>query len=133
MEIAGRGGVQQNRPRNIAVVFLPVFLLLGPANETGIDKEVHCQSFHDLRVNIPDHVQDVGVVRVVGILHGLPNRLTLGFKFAAGKFVGPVHQLQQVIFRVFVEVVKSLFQPQFFDRICNTHVCSSFLSIPIFQ
>ncbi len=40
VQVAGGGGVQQDGPGNIAVVLLAQFLLLGPAHQVCIDKEV---------------------------------------------------------------------------------------------
>ena len=40
MEITGRGGIQQNGPRDITSIFFPVFLLNGPSYDIGIEEKV---------------------------------------------------------------------------------------------
>ena len=40
VQVAGRGRVKQNGPRNIAVIFLPVFLLLWPTDDIRVEEEI---------------------------------------------------------------------------------------------
>ncbi len=40
VQVAGRGGVQQEGPGDIAAVFLPQLLLPGPAHQISVDDEV---------------------------------------------------------------------------------------------
>ena len=47
--------------------------------------------------------------------------LALPDEFTAGKLVRPVHDLQQILFRVFVQVIESLLQTVLFDAFHCIH------------
>ena len=112
MEVAGGGGVQKDAPGDVAVVLLAHLLLLGPANQVGVDKEVGYDGFHHLWVNIVDQAADEAVVGLGGVLNGLADDLSLGLKFPLSEPVGPVYDGPQVLFRVFIEVVHRLFNAE---------------------
>ncbi len=125
VQITGRGRVEKDRPRNVAVVFLPVFLLPGPPDKTGVDKKIDSQRFHDVGVNLRDKSSNIGIIRMLRICNCLPDRLSLRSKLAPGKLIRPIHQLAQIFFRILVEITKCLLQSELFN--CGRHVHNRYL------
>ena len=115
VEVAGTGGVQKNGPWNIAAIFLAALLLLGPSNQGGVDKEVHGDGLHNLRVDVCHQPLNEGIIGVLWIRDCLADKLPLRFKLAACKLIRPIHQLYEIFFRILIQVVESLLQSEFFD------------------
>ena len=115
VEVAGTGGVQKNGPWNIAAIFLAALLLLGPSNQGGVDKEVHGDGLHDLRVDVCEKPLNEGIVGVLRIRDRLADELPLRFKLAACKLIRPIHQLYEIFFWILIQVVEGLLQSEFFD------------------
>ena len=121
VEVAGRGGVEKNGPGNVAVILFAVLFLLRPADQGGVDKEIDRHRFHDLRVDVVDDMENIRMVRMIGVFNSSPDHLALGFKLPAREFVGPIHDLTEILFRVFINVVKGLFQSKFLDSSRSIH------------
>ena len=114
VEVAGGGGVQQNSPGDIAAVLLSHLFLLGPADQVGVDKEVHHHGFEDFLVNVVDEVSYKGVVGIFRVLDGIPDDLPLAGKVPAGKAVRPVHDFGKIVIGVFADIVQELLDPNLF-------------------
>ena len=115
VQIAGAGGIQQNRPGDIAAVFLTAFLLRLPAGKNRVDKKVYRGGFHHMGIDLIEHMTDIPVIGMLRIGHGLPYHFPLRLQLSSRKFVCPVHQLDQIVFRVLVKVLKRLLQAKFLD------------------
>ena len=116
VQVAGGGRVQEDGPGDVAAVFFAVLLLNGPAHQVDVDKEVDGHGGEHIVIHIIDHVTDVGIVGVVGVLDGPADGGALGLKIALAELVGPVHQRAQILLRVLVEVTEGLLQSHFLDR-----------------
>ena len=126
MQVAGGGGVEQDSPGNIAVVLGAQFLLSWPANKVGVDKEVYRRRFHDLGVYVTDDVAHIGVVGVVRVFDRSSDSRALGWKLPVCILVCPVHELDKVGLRVFVQHVKGFRETKFFQCGGNRHGFASF-------
>ena len=114
VQVTGTGGIQKNCPGNIAVIFLPEFFLIIVGGKVGIDEEIRDYLFENIRINITEHVQNKVVIRVIRIFDNIPDYFSLRLQSAFRKIVCPVHQLFQIGFRIFVNIVKGLFDTEFF-------------------
>ena len=123
MKIAGRGGVQQYRPGNVAVVFIPQFLLFFPADEIGVDEEVDRYGGQYFRIYILNHMPYIWIIGGVRIRNGRTDCIALAAKLTFGEFICPVHQLRQIFLGILVEIFEHRFQSEFFDSCRYTHVC----------
>ena len=110
MEVAGRGGIQQNRPGDVAVIFIPQFLLLVPTDQIGVDEKVDSNGGQHLRIHIVDHVAHERIIGIVRIFDSRAHGCPLAGEFALGEFIRPVDQFRQILFRIFIEVLKRFFQ-----------------------
>ncbi len=120
VQVARGGGVQQDDPRDVAVVLLAVFLLDGPAQNVGIEDEVGEEGLQLIPVHVVEQVQDELVHVVGGVLHHGAYCCPLAFKAvraSTGQFVHPVHQLGHVLLRVLFQITQRRFQRNFFDRL----------------
>ena len=102
VQVTGGGGVQQDCPGNVAVIFIPQLLLAVPAYQVGIDEEVDRHRGEHLRVHILDHVADKGIIGVIGVLDGGTDGFPLPGEFSFGKPVCPVHHFSQILLRILV-------------------------------
>ena len=116
VQIAGRGGVQQDRPGDVAVVFFFQFLLLGPADHVLIDKKIDSYGFQHFLIHIANQVADVAVIGIFRILNGVLHLLQLmGIHFPS-VFFRPGKQLAHIFLWVFVQVIERLLQAEFFHH-----------------
>ena len=110
VQIAGGGGIQQDRPGNVAVILVPQFLLFVPADQIGINEEIDCNGGQHLRIHIVDHVAHERIIGIVRIFDSRAHGCPLAGEFALGEFIRPVDQFRQILFRIFIEVLKRFFQ-----------------------
>ena len=114
VKVAGAGRVQKDCPWNIAAVFLPAFFLFWPSYHRSVNKEIYRRCFHYVRVHVFQNVTDIAIIGVLRICNGIANGMPLLFKLTLGKFIRPVHDLYKIFVRVFIQIVKSLLQSEFF-------------------
>ena len=115
MQVAGGSGIQQDRPGDIAAIFLAHFFLLGPTDHGGVHEEIDGQCVEYSRVNVGEQAADKGVVRMLWICDCLPDHLSLTDKFAAGKFICPIHYFRQILIGILVQIMKQLLQSKAFQ------------------
>ena len=116
VQIAGGGGVQQDRPGNVAVVFFFQFLLLGPADHVLIDEEIDGYGFQHFLIHVANQVADVAVIGIFRILNGVLHLLQLMGIHFPGVLFCPGKQLAHIFLRVFVQIIERLLQAKFFHR-----------------
>ena len=116
VEVAGRGRVQQDGPGNVAAILPPRLLLGAPANQVRVDEEIDADGLDHILVNIAEQVQHILVIGMIRIFDNFPQDRPLGRKFSFCKFVRPIHQLQQILLRIFIKIAERLLQAQLFDR-----------------
>ena len=94
VQVAGRGGIQQNGPGDVAAVFRPGLLLFLPSDQVAVQNEIFKKGPTYPIVDVCPHALDEPVPVVVGILYHSAERGTLVGKTAgavAGELVHPVH------------------------------------------
>ena len=132
VQVAGRGRIQQDRPRDVAVVLLAVFLLLRPADDVGVEEEVHERRLEHIRIGILHDVHDELVHVVVFIVNDLADSRALSreaVRTVARKLIHPSHQLRGVFLRILADVAERGRESGFFHRICDTHKTHSFVIV----
>ena len=130
VQVAGRGRVEQNCPRNVAVVLLAHFFLLGPADDVGVEEEVHERRLENLGIGVLHDVHDELVHVVVLVVDDVADSGTLSreaVRTIAREFIYPRHQLGRVGFRVFADIIQCGAERNFFHGICDTHKTHSFV------
>ena len=107
MQVAGTCGVEQDCPRNIALVFLAVLFLLGPSQQVAVDYKRLEQLGAHFGIEVEDaHDQ---VIPIAATLDDVGKRLALYGKYAIGdQFVHEVHDFVDVFLRVVVEIIDEL-------------------------
>ncbi|MPN51067.1 hypothetical protein SDC9_198708 [bioreactor metagenome] len=116
MQVTGTGGVQQNGPRHIAVVFLAHFLLLLPAHQVGVEEKVVENTVEYLRVGIADQPHHQLIHIRGGVVDDVANRIPLLREAVwplTGKFVNSLHQFWQVLFGVLFKIVDRAVKREF--------------------
>ena len=132
VHVAGRGGVEKDRPWDVAVILLPHLSLDGTADEVGIYEEVHHDCPEHLRIYLTEQLQNETVIGIVLVLDDLADPSPLRGVCILGEFVRPVHKLQQILFRVLVEVPERAGQAEFFDRCRSVHHLSLPVVFPVY-
>jgi len=120
VQVARGGGIQQDDPRDVAVVLPAVFLLDGPAQNVGVEDEVGEEGLQLIPIHVVEQIQDELVHVVGGVLHHGAYRCPLAFKAvraSTGQLVHPVHQLGHVFLRVLFQITQRRLQCNFFDRL----------------
>ena len=130
MQIAGGGGVQQDRPGDVAVVFFLQFALLRPADHVFIDEEINGYGFQHFLIHVANQVADIAVIGIFRILNGVLHLLQLMGIHFPGVLFRPGKQLAHIFLRVFVQIIECLLQAKFFHRGRYAHVLS-FLSMVV--
>ena len=132
VQVAGGGRIQQDRPRDVAVVLLAVFLLLRPADDVGVEEEVHERRLEHFRIGILHDVHDEMVHVVVFIVNDLADSCALSreaVRAVARELIHPSHQLRGVFLRVLADIAERGGESSFFHRICDTHKTHSFVVV----
>ena len=126
MQVARARGVEQNRPRNVALVFVAILLLLAPHHEVRINQERFHQAVSHLGVQMGNfHEQLIPVVLLVDrITECLALRRE---KVARGGLVDHLHRLWKPCFGVFKQVIDH------FAQCCMLHGIQSDHSTPLFS
>ena len=114
VQVAGRGRVKKNCPWNIAVVFFAEFLFFWPSDQCCIYEEIYSKCFCNIRVNVFKNFTDIGIIWMLRIFDCFTDCFSLRREATFGEFICPVHQFFHVFIRVFVDVIKSLFDSKFF-------------------
>ena len=118
MQVAGRGGVQQDGPGDVAMVLVPVLLLNGPAHNVGIEEEVFEGGLQHAGVGFVEGVHNQAVHVAVGIFQHSAHRIALGRKAVravACQLIHPAHQLDGVLLRILFQIAECGFQGDFLD------------------
>ena len=120
MQVARTRGVEQNRPRNVALVFVAILLLLAPHHEVRIDQERFHQAISYLRVQMGNfHEQLIPVVLLVDcVAECLALRRE---KVARSGLVDHIHRLWEPCFGVFKQVINHFAQCRMLHGIQSDH------------
>ena len=100
VQVAGTGGVQQDRPRNITVVLLTEFFLNGPADNIGIEEEIHKERFQYAVVHTLKSVHNQLVHIVVRVVDDSAEGISLLLKAVgagSGQLIHPFHKFGVLI------------------------------------
>ena len=126
MQVARARGIEQNRPRNVALVFVAILLLLAPHHEVRVDQKRFHQTISHLGVQMGNfHEQLIPVVLLIDcITECLALRRE---KVARGGLVDHLHRLWKPCFRVFKQVINH------FAQCCMFHGIQSDHNIPLFS
>ena len=122
VQVAGGGRVKKDSPRNIAIIFFPVFLLLWPANDIRVEEEIFKGSLQNLRIRFLQNVHNELIHVVLRVFQHLTDCRALDWETVwaiTGQLVHPRHQFQRIFFRVFLQIAKSSTQSCFFQLICK--------------
>ena len=104
MQVAGTCRVEQDGPRNIALVFLAVLFLLWPGEQVTVDNE----RFEQLGAHFGIEAKDAHdqVIPIAAALDDVGERLALHGKYAVGdQLVHEIHDFVDVFLRVVVEII----------------------------
>ena len=106
VEVAGRGGIQQNGPGHIAVVLGGRLLLKGAALQAGVEDKVLEEGLAHARVQLIDPQDQL--IPVVLLLDGGAESVALGhIPVVRGELIHQIHDLGDVALRVFSQVAQS--------------------------
>ena len=120
VQVAGRGGVEQDGPGHVAVVLVAVLVLLLPAGDAGVEEEVGQQGLGEAQVHLGHHTDDQTVGGGVLVVDGVADRLALAGErlgAAAGELIDHVHDVGQVLDGVLLDVIEGLVQCKFLDAV----------------
>ena len=131
VQIAGGGGIQQDRPGNVAVILFFQFLLLGPTDHVLIDEEIDGYGFQHFLIHIANQMTNVAVVGVFRVFNGVLHLLQLMGIHFPGVLFCPGKQLAHIFLRVFVQIIESLLQAKFFYRCRYAHVFRPSFHLPL--
>ena len=129
VQITGTCRIKKYRPRNITAIFFTAFILSRPACKVCIDKEVCSQSFHNMWINISYQSMNKRIIRMFRIGNGFADHRSLCRKSTTGKFICPVHDLDKILIRIFVNIVECLFKSEFLKCIHCAHTISLLISL----
>ena len=122
LQVAGRGRIQQDGPRDVASVLRAHLVLLLPADQVRINEEVRHESLKDLGVHVLLDVKNVVMIRVLRVLQRVADRFPLAGEVVAGELVRPVHDLRHVPDRILRHVGDSLLETEFLEGHRNSHI-----------
>ena len=120
--------VKKDCPRDITAIFLTAFILFLPACKICIDKEVCNQSFHNMRINICYQSMNKRIIRMFRIRNGFADHCSLCRKSTTGKFICPVHDLDKILIRIFINIIECLFKSEFLKCVHCAHTISPYFS-----
>ena len=135
VQVAGTGGVQQDRPRNITVVLLTEFFLNGPADNIGIEEEIHKERFQYAVVHTLKSVHNQLVHIVVRVVDDSAEGISLLLKAVgagSGQLIHPFHKFGEIALRVFFDVAVSGLDSKCAKHF-RDHIDSPFLSFFLFS
>ena len=109
-QIAGAGGIEKNRPGDIAVIFLFVFILSLISEQAAIENEVFKQTVPHARIDIRPQAYDELAPVVVLVHHCLANGFPLSLQGVLPvESVKPVQKFWKILLRVLVHIREYLF------------------------
>ena len=120
VQVAGRGGIQQDGPGHVAIVFLTDFVALLPTSDAGVEEEVGQQGFGEAEVHFGHHTNHQLMGGGVLVGDSIADGFTLtgeGLGTVAREFVHHVHHVDQVFDGILFNVGKGLTQCKFFDAV----------------
>ena len=126
MQVAGGGGVHQDRPGDVAVVLLPRLLLLLPADEVRVEQEIRKDLLEHFGVNIRPKRTEQAIPVVLGIVHDAAHDIALRSKGIAGKAIHQFHELGEVLHGVLFQIAVGRFQPGRGNAVLDFHDSGSF-------
>jgi hypothetical protein len=81
VQVAGAGRIQKNRPRDIAVILIPKFLLLFPADHVRVQEEIRHQLIQNAGMHLFQNThRQLSPVRIRVIDQEFPEILSLNRK-----------------------------------------------------
>ena len=123
VQVAGGGGIQQNGPGDVAAVLLAHLLLLGPAHQVGVHKEVVEQGLEHVGIRLsPDLLNQLMPAGVFVVDHVVEGLALGGQRLRAGKLVHQLHHLGHVVHGILIQVVEHLGQTVAFQAVRNLHL-----------
>ena len=107
MQVAGARGIEQDGPRNVALVLFAVLFLLWPSKQVGVDNEGLKQFGSHLGIKA-EHTHNQ-VIPIAAALDDIGECLSLYRKYAIGdQLVHEIHDFVDVFLRVVVEIIDEL-------------------------
>ena len=108
VQVAGRGGVQQNGPGHIAPLFFPHSLLPAAADQGGIDNKVFQKGLPHAHIQL-EHLPDQLIPVALRVLQYVMEYLPLGcIEIVLVKVICPVQQLGQILLRLTLDILQRL-------------------------
>ena len=117
VQVARRGRVHEDRPRDVALILRAQLILPLAANDVAVNEEVHERGLEHGGVNIVEDVLHHRVVRIGGVEARLADGTALALELSGAERVRPVEEFRQVLDRIFVEIVNGLLDAEFFDLV----------------
>jgi len=103
------------------VVLVTNLLLPAPADQIGVQEEINKGGLQLFPVDVMYYMKNQLVIDMVGVVDGSSNSVALGDELTIGKLIHPIHQLGQVFFWIFGNVINGLLNAEFFQTIGNLH------------
>ena len=131
VQVAGRGGVQQDGPGNIAVELLPCLFLDRPADDIGVQKEIFKGGLEHVVVNVVKHLHDQPVHIAVRVFQHAAERCPLrgkAVRAVARQLIHPAQEFEQVFLRILFNVAKRRFHGAHFDTVREAHNHNPFVT-----
>ncbi len=123
--VAGAGGIEQDGPRDVALVFLAHLDLLFPSQKGTVHDEVVEGGLDDLVVDVVPEAADHLVPVVVGVVENAAELVSLAFHHVARcHLVHKIHDFGEVGLGVLFEVIEDFVQTIALDGVGETHVFS---------
>ena len=120
MQVARARGVEQNRPRNVALVFVAILLLLAPHHEVRIDQKRFHQAISHLGVQMGNFHEQL--IPVVLLIDRITECLALRRKkVARSGLVDHIHGLWKPCFGVFKQIIDHFAQCRMLHGIQSDH------------
>ena len=130
VQVAGARRVEQDGPRDVALVLFAVGFLLRPRHEVAIDDERFHQFVANSRIGVVHDVHDKAVP-VALVVNGPAKRRALrGKQILWCHLIQQVHDFHDVVLWVGQEVVNGLFERRLLDVVGSFHCSPSKRFVP---
>ena len=129
LQVTGTGGIQKNRPWNIAVIFLPVLFLSLIAEQASVDDKIFKNPVSHSRIDIRPQAHHQ-LMPVIILLHNhVADDIPLGLeRILPIEAVKPVQKLGKIFLRILIQIRKRLFHCECLYVLYDCHN-SCFLSL----
>ncbi len=120
VQVAGAGGIQQDSPGNIAVIFFLQLLLNRPADHILVDKKIDQHCLNNFRIHIPQDMPYKIMIGVFRVIHQIAELLELVRIHFSRVLFRKAQQLTEILLWILVHVIEDLLQAKFLD--CSRRV-----------